>query len=139
MALTVPLDEVDEIRRQFGKIGQRFMDHDRFGGRGSGGRAPRRALGRNAFTLHQEDRLVVFAAQHRVVAFDEHDGGSIRAKRRGCKINMALLETTHLEQETRTGTVDSTGKPSPMGEDQSDEESRLRRKPHHSRDSWQTG
>ena len=25
-----------------------------------------------------------------------------------------------MEQETRTGTVDSTGKPSPMGEDQSE-------------------
>ena len=74
LALTVPLDEVDEIRRQFGKIGQRFMNHDRFGGGGSGSRAPRRPLARNAFALHQEDGLVGFAAQQRVVAFNEHDG-----------------------------------------------------------------
>ena len=108
MALTVPLDEVDEIRRQFGKIGQRFMDHDRFGGGGSGGRAPRRALGRNAFALHQEDGLVGFAAQQRVVAFNEHVGQSISAEAGGCKINISLLETTYLGQTTRTATADST-------------------------------
>ena len=94
MSLAVPLDELDQIRRKFGKIGQRFMNYDGFGGRGSGGGPARRALGRNAFALHQEDRLVVFAAQDRMVAFDEHDGASIGGECGEYKINNAILETT---------------------------------------------
>ena len=106
--MAVPLDEVDKIRRQFGQIGQGLMHHDRFRSRSSGSGAPRGTLGRDAFALHQEDRLVVSAAQHRVVAFDEHDGRSIRAEGEESKIYIALLETTHLEQNTRIGTVDFT-------------------------------
>jgi hypothetical protein len=39
--------------------------------------------------------LVGFAAQHRVVAFNEHDGANIRVEVGECKINIAILETTH--------------------------------------------
>ena len=85
----MPLDQFDEIRRKLGKIGQGFMNHNRFGSGGSGGGAPRWPLGRDAFALHQEDGLVAFAAQQRVVAFNEHSGGSIRAERRERKNNMA--------------------------------------------------
>ena len=106
--MAVPLDEFDQIRRKFGKIGQSLMNNDRFGGWGSGEGPPRRALGRNAFTLHQKDRLVVFAAQHRVVALNEHDGWSIRAERGKIKINVALLETTTQMNRTCTGQVDFT-------------------------------
>jgi hypothetical protein len=106
--LAVPLDKFDQIWRKFGKIGQSLMNNDRFGGRGSGGGPPRWALGGNAFALNQEDRLVVFAAQHRVVALNEHDGWSIRTDLGEIKINMALLETTHLMDKTCTGQVDFT-------------------------------
>src|SRR5437870_7246076 len=115
LALAVPLNEFEEIRRKFGKIGQGFMNHDRFRGGGSGHRAPRRTLGRNALALHQEDRLVVFAAQHGVVALKEHDGWSIRAEEGEGKINMVELETTHLEHKTRASTSALPQKPRTMG------------------------
>src|SRR5439155_18683046 len=115
LALAVPLNEFEEIRRKFGKIGQGFMNHDRFLGGGSGRRAPRRTLGRNALALHQEDRLVVFAAQHGVVALKEHDGWSIRAGEGEGKINMVELETTHLEHKTRASTSALPQKPLTMG------------------------
>ena len=105
LALTVPLDEADEIRRQFGKIGQRFMDHDRLGSGGSGGGTPGRALGRDALALHQKDGLVVFAGQDGVIAFDEH-AGSIRAGSRWRKVYIALLETTRLMQYMPVGIGD---------------------------------
>ena len=127
LALAVPLDEVNKIGRQLGKIGQSFMNHDRPGSGGSGSGTPRRPLARNALALHQEDGLVAFAAQHRVVAFNEHDGVNIRAEREERKINVAVLDTTHCPQETRTGTADSTNKPLPMGEDLSE---LLRLSPH---------
>ena len=102
----MPFDEFDQIRRKFGKIGQGFVNHDRFGGRSSGGGPPRRTLGRNAFALHQQDRLVVFATQHRVVAFDEHDSASIGSDGGKDKINNAVLETTLWKLKIRTNTVD---------------------------------
>ena len=74
--LAVPLDEVDQFGREFGKVGQGLMDHHRLGSGGSGGGAPGRALGRDAFALHQEDGLIVFAGQDGAIAFDEHDGGA---------------------------------------------------------------
>jgi hypothetical protein len=55
-----------------------------------------------------------------VVAFDEHDERSIRTALGECKMNIAILETTLLEQNTRTGTVDFTQKPLPIGEDLSE-------------------
>jgi len=42
---------------------------------------------------------------------------NIRAELEERKINVAVLDTTHCTQETRTGTADSTNKPLPMGED----------------------
>ena len=117
LALAVPLDEVNQIGRQLGKIGQSFMNYDRPGSGGSGSGTPRRPLARNALALHQENGLVAFAAQHRVVAFDEHDGVNIRAELEERKIYVAVLDTTLYPQETRTGTADSTNKPLPMGED----------------------
>ena len=72
--LAVPLDELDELGREFGKVGQRFMDHHRLGSGDSRRRAPRRALGRDALALHQKDGLIVFAGQDGAIAFDEHDG-----------------------------------------------------------------
>src|SRR5437879_11828236 len=115
LALAVPLNEFEEIRRKFGKIGQGFMNHDRFLGGGCVRRAPRRTVGRNALALHQEDRLVVFAAQHGVVALKEHDGWSIRAEEGEGKINMVELETTHLEHKTRASTAALPQKPLTMG------------------------
>ena len=103
--MTVPFDELDQIRRKLGKIGQGFMNDNRFEGRGSGGGPTRWAFGWNAFALHQKDRLVVFAAQHRVVAFEEHDVSSIGAKPREYKINITILETTLQKHKTRTGKV----------------------------------
>ena len=120
LALAVPLDEVNQIGRQLGKIGQSFMHHDRPGSGGSGSGTPRRPLARNALALDQENGLVAFATQHRVVAFNEHDGVSIRAELEERKIYVAVLDTTHYTQKTRTGTADSANKPLPMGEDQSD-------------------
>ena len=113
----MPLDEVNQIGRQLGKIGQSFMHHDRPGSGGSGSGTPRRPLARNAFALDQENGLVAFATQHRVVAFNEHDGVNIRAEREERKIYVAVLDTTHYAQKTRTGTADSANKPLPMGED----------------------
>ena len=94
MVFAVPLDQFDEIGRELGKVGQRFMDDHRFGGGGSGSGAPGRALGRHAFALDQEDGLVLFARQDAAVAFDEHDGWNIRVERGRRKIYIALLETT---------------------------------------------
>ena len=46
---------------------------------------------------------------------------NIRAELEERKINVAVLDTTHCTQETRTGIADSTNKPIPIGEDLSDE------------------
>ena len=92
--LAVPLDEFDQIGREFGKVGQRFMDHHRLGSRGSRRRASGRALGLNTLALHQKDGLIVFAGQDGAIAFDEHDGWSIRPEGAACNIIIALLETT---------------------------------------------
>src|SRR5260370_16495398 len=105
LALAVTLNEFEEIRRKFGKIGQGFMNHDRFRGGGSGRRAPRRTLGRNALALHQEDRLVVFAAQHGVVALKEHGGWGLRSGEGGGKINVVIFDTTHLQHKPPTRTA----------------------------------
>ena len=117
--LAVPLDEFDEIGREFGKVGQCFMDHHRIGSRGSRRRASRRALTRNPLALHQKDGLIVFAGQDGVIAFDEHDGWSIRAERAACNIIIAQLETTHYTHNK----PDSMGllfkNPIRMGEDES--------------------
>ena len=91
----VPFDELDQIGRKLGKIGQRFMDHHRFGGGSPGGGAPGRALGRDALALYQEDGLIVSARQNGAIAFDEHDAGSIGVGRKRCNTIIALLETTH--------------------------------------------
>src|SRR5260370_19970257 len=115
LALAVTLNEFEEIRRKFGKIGQGFMNHDRFRGGGSGRRAPRGTLGRNALALHQKDRLVVFSPQHGVVALKEHDGWSIREEEGKGKINMVIFETTHLKHKTRDSTAAFTQKPLTMG------------------------
>jgi len=118
--LAVPFDDLDEIRGQFGKIGQRFMNHDRFGSGCSRGGATGRALGRDAFTLHQKDGLIVFAGQDGTIAFDEHDAGSIGVRREGCNTIIALLETTHYMHNKPAGMVLLRNNPILMGEDESD-------------------
>src|SRR5260370_25539189 len=85
LALAVPLNEFEEIRRKFGKIGQGFMNHDRFRGGGSGRRAPTRTRCRKALALHPKDRLVGFSAQDGGGARKKHDGWSIRAEQGGRK------------------------------------------------------
>jgi hypothetical protein len=87
--LAVPVNQFDELRREFGQIGQRFMDHYRFGGRGAGGWTTGRAFGGDPFALDEKDGLVVLTVQSGAVAFDKHDGGSLRGELEGCKINMA--------------------------------------------------
>jgi hypothetical protein len=69
----VPFDELDEIGRKLGKVGQCFMDHHRFGGGGPNRGASRRTLGRDALALYQEDGRIVLAGQDGAIAFDEHD------------------------------------------------------------------
>jgi hypothetical protein len=120
--LAVPLDELDQIGREFGKVGQRFMDHHRLGSGGSRRRAPGRALGRDAFTLHQKDGLIVFTGQDGVIAFDEHDGWSIGAESEVCNINITLLETTYYTHNKPTGMRFSVKNPVRLGEHQSDGE-----------------
>src|SRR6266446_4826868 len=87
------------------------MHHHRFGDRGSGSGTPGRALGSHALALHQQHGLVVFAGQDGAVAFDEHDGWSIRVKRIGRQINIALLETTLLLHKTPAGVMHLIRKP----------------------------
>jgi hypothetical protein len=119
--LAVPLDEVDEIRRQFGEIGQGLMHHNRSRSRSSGSGASRGTLGWDAFALHQKDGLIVFAGQDGAIAFDEHDGGSIGAGREGRNIIITLLETTHHTHNKPDGMGFSLKNPSRMGEDESDD------------------
>ena len=118
--LAVPLDQFDEIGREFGKVGQRFMDHHRLGSGGSRSGAPGRALGRDAFTLHQKDGLIVFAGQDGTIAFDEHDAGSIGVGREGCNTIIALLETTHYMHNKPAGMGLPRNNPIRMGEDESE-------------------
>src|SRR5260370_41998289 len=61
LALAVTLNEFEEIRRKFGKIGQGFMNHDRFRGGGYGRTAPRGTPGRYALALHHKDPTVLSA------------------------------------------------------------------------------
>jgi hypothetical protein len=91
----VPVNEFDEVRREFGKISQRLMDDHRFGARGTSGGTSGRAFGGDASALHQKDGLVVLAGQARVVAFKEHDGQRISEEAGVCKINITMLETTY--------------------------------------------
>jgi hypothetical protein len=120
LVFAVPLDQFDEIGRELGKVGQRFMDDHRFGGGGSGSGAPGRALGRHAFALDQEDGLVLFARQDAAVAFDEHDTWSIGVEREGCNMIIALLETTLYTHNKPAGMWLSFTNPFAMGEDEPD-------------------
>ena len=99
----MPLDQFDQIGREFGKVGQRFMDHHRLGSGSARRRASGRALGRDALALHQKDRLIVFASQDGAIAFDEHDAGSIGAERKGGNMIIKLLETTYYTHNKPAG------------------------------------
>ena len=116
----MPLDQFDEIGWEFGKVGQRLMDHHRLGSGGPGSGAPGRALGRDAFTLHQKDGLIVSAGQDGTIAFDEHDAGSIGVERKGCNTIIALLETTHYMHNKPAGMGLLCNNPIRMGEDEPD-------------------
>ena len=120
MMLAVPVDQLDEIGRESGKIGQRLMNDHRSRRERSGGGASRRAFGRDTLALYQQDGLVVFASQDGVIAFDEHDAGSIGAETAGCNIIIPLLETTLHTHNEPADTGFSFTNSVPMGEDQSD-------------------
>ena len=70
------------------------MDYDRFERRCARGGATRRTLGRDAFTLDQEDGLVGFAVVLGAITFDKHAAASLAEVGPGGKRNNSLLETT---------------------------------------------
>jgi len=85
LMFAVSVNQFDEIGRQLGKIGQRFVDHPPFGRRGASGGTPGPPLGRHALALDQENGLIAFAAEPGAIALNEHDNGSLSGNEMGGK------------------------------------------------------